>query len=251
MYRIVAVTACAAMLAGGLAFGTASAATCDERIAGSCPIEPIPEEVDANAEAAAARPLAYARAGKEGGVRRARRASRSLSRAERRRTAAAVASAIAREREPVRVEPQRQRAQVEPRRPDVQLAPQPSLAYTAVSPVAASPPTVARMLSPTFIQTTDLVEPTLEPSLIAILDEQATRAVASEPALAMSAQAASEPPAPATGSAGAANVGQAPSAAVQAAATEPAGTADAPWLRFAFLAFGGLIALGSAIRLFV
>jgi hypothetical protein len=49
MYRIVAVTACAAVLAG-ITFATASAVTCDERVAGSCPIEPIVEQVEASAD---------------------------------------------------------------------------------------------------------------------------------------------------------------------------------------------------------
>jgi hypothetical protein len=250
MYRMVAVTACAAVLVG-ITFATASAVTCDERIAGSCPIEPIVEQAEANDDAVSVRPLAYARAGKERGVRRARRASRTLSRDERRRTAAVVARALAREREPSQAAPRRQRVQVEP---------QQSLDAPGAPLANASSPAAATILSPNFVQTIDLRRPRLDTSSLVVADASAQVAAAqaqttavSEPTASIetSGRAAPEPPSLAGAAGRTADVGQPRSDPVQAAAGAPPDPADAPWLRFAFLAFGGLLALGSAIRLFV
>jgi hypothetical protein len=242
MYRIVAVTACTAVFAG-LTF--AAAATCDERIAGSCPIEPIVEQTEANPEPAAAQPLAYARAGKERSVQRGRRASRPPSRAERRRTSVAVARAIVREREPPRQQgrvEQQQRVEAPP------------------PPVTAALAADTTILSPNFVQTTELRRPRPEAGSLVVADAavqvtdpaQAQTTPSSEPAAAAatSGQAAPEPPAPTAGAAHAADVVQVENVPVQAAAVLP-GPVDSPWVRFAFLAFGGLLALGSAIRLFV
>ncbi len=201
MYRIVAVTACAAVLAG-ITFAPASAVTCDERIAGSCPIEPVVEQAEANADAAAVRPLAYARAaGKERGVRRARRASRTLSPGERRRTATVVARALAREREP---------SQTARRRQQVQVEPQQSLEAPGAPLANAAPPAAATILSPNFVQTIDLRRPRLDTSSLVVADASAQVAAAqaqttavSEPAASVetSGQAAPEPP-PLAGAAG-------------------------------------------------
>jgi hypothetical protein len=250
MYRIVAVTACAAVFAG-LTFAAAPAATCDERIAGSCPIEPIVEQAEANPEPVAAQPLAYARAGKERSARRARRASRPLGSAERRRTAVTVARALAREREPRQNASPGQQMQLEKPRPEASAPP-------AANP---EPPAEATILSPNFVQTIDLRRPRPEASSLVVADAsaqlgaaaQVQTTAASEPAAsdATSGQAAAEPPASAEVPATTADVTPTPSAPVQAAVSTSAGTVDSPWLRFAFLAFGGVLALGSAIRLFV
>jgi hypothetical protein len=98
-----------------------------------------------------------------------------------------------------------------------------------------------------------LQAPTLEPSAMAVADAQAKRTAVSEPAASVetSGQAAPEPPSLAGAAGTTADVGQPRREPVQAAAGAPPDPADAPWLRFAFLAFGGLLALGSAIRLFV
>jgi hypothetical protein len=250
MYRIVAVMACAAVLAG-LTFTPASAVTCDDRVAGSCPIEPVVEQAEANADAVSVKPLAYARADKERGVRRARRASRTLSRGERRRTATAVARALAREREPVRAAPRRQQIQVEP---------QQSVEAPAASLANAAAPAAATILAPNFVQTIDLRRPRLDASSLVVADASAQVAAAqaqttavSEPGTSVetSGQAAPEPPSLAAGAGTTADVGQPRSEPAQMAAAAPPAPADGPWLRFAFLAFGGLLALGSAIRLFV
>jgi len=260
MYRIIAITACAAVLSG-LTLAAAPAATCDERVAGSCPIEPIPEEAATAEPPAATKPMAYARADKERSVRRVRTTSRRVSPAERRRTAAVVARAIARERARAGVEAERDQAQSEPQRPQAQPEPppqqvelksRPSGAFTMVSAVAASPPSLAPMLSPTLAFNTDLVEPSLEPRSIVVADTQTTRAAQSEPApaRAMSGQAGREPPAPAAAAGPATEAGQPPNEPAQVASAT-FGAVDSPWLRLAFLTFGGLLALGSAIRLFV
>jgi hypothetical protein len=253
MHRIVAVTACAAMLAG-ITFA-ASAANCDQRIAGSCPIEPIVEQADATAETAPVKPSANARAGKERNARRARLSSRHPSRAERRRTAAAVAKAMAREQARVRVAPQRQQQpEARPQRQQAEAEPQQRVQVVAASPVNATAPAVTAILSPTFIQTTDLRAPKLEAGSLAVADAPAQATAAAEPAAAATSpettgQAAPEPPA--SGGADAADAGPPRSEPIQAAASAPSGPADAPWLRFAVIAFGGLLAFGSAIRLFV
>jgi hypothetical protein len=171
MYRIVAVMACAAVLAG-LTFTPASAVTCDDRVAGSCPIEPVVEQAEANADAVSVKPLAYARADKERGVRRARRASRTLSRGERRRTATAVASALAREREPVRAAPRRQQIQVEP---------QQSVEAPAASLANAAAPAAATILAPNFVQTIDLRRPRLDASSLVVADASAQVAERARP----------------------------------------------------------------------
>jgi hypothetical protein len=185
--------------------------------------------------------LAYSRAGKERGVRRAPRASRHLSRVERRRTAVAVAKALAREQG--KVEPQRRQVQFEPLpRAEAPAAP-------ANAPVAAAD----AILSPNFVQTIDLRRPRLDAGLIADSDASAQRTTAPEPAASVqnTGQAPPQSPALAGPADNAAEIGQARIEPVQAAASGPSDSADLPWLRFAFLAFGGMLALGSAIRLFV
>jgi hypothetical protein len=96
--------------------------------------------------------------------------------------------------------------------------------------------------------------PKLEAGSLAVADAPAQATAAAEPAAAATSpettgQAAPEPPA--SGGADAADAGPPRSEPIQAAASAPSGPADAPWLRFAVIAFGGLLAFGSAIRLFV
>jgi hypothetical protein len=244
MYRIIAVTASAAVLAG-MTFVCASATSCDQRVAGSCPIEPIVEQADAAPEAATARPIANARAGKERSARRLRPAARHPSRAERRRTARAVAKELARERTPVRVA-QSQEAET-----------------PAEPPVTAAAPAAAPALAPMFVPTTDWQAPKLDTAAMTAVAAPALSTTAPptqaageaqsaevEAKIDTTGQAAPEPRAPSEAAANAAGA-QPRVEPAQAAMTAAPAPADAPWLRFAFVAFGGLLALGSAIRLFV
>jgi hypothetical protein len=247
MYRIVAITAGGAMLAG-ITMGAASAATCDRRIAGSCPIEPIAAPANASVEAAPAKPRAHARTGKQRSVRRAGRSARHLSSAERRRTAAIVARAMERE----------QRREREPSRADRQ----PRAETAAASPVATTPPAVAPVLTPTLVQTVDVRRPRPEASAPAVPDAQAAattvpeqRATAAPEQQAAATENVDQAPAPppAIAQAGDRAAASAPpqSELIRASVSGPPVDDSPPWLRFAFLAFGGLLALGSAIRLFV
>jgi hypothetical protein len=229
MYRIGAVTACAAVLVC-CTFGTASAVACDERVVGSCPIEPIVEAAASAAETAT--PLAYARAGKERGVRRARRASRYSRRAERRRPAKVVQVARTRQEVP----------------PPRQETAEPAAAPAAITIL----PTVAAILPPTFVRDANVDGPKLEAGWNAVALAQATagtgkpgssretsdQATKESPGLVQVADNSAEPAPPRA-------------ELMQASASAPPESAETPWLRFAVLAFGGLLAFGSAIRLFV
>jgi hypothetical protein len=240
MYRIVAIIAGSATLAG-ITLSAAPAATCDQRIAGSCPIQPVAAPADASVEAAPAKQRAHARAGAQRSVRRAGRSARHLSSAERRRTAAIVARAM--EREQSRGERQ-QRTET-----------------PAASPAVATPPPAAPFLTPTFVQTVEVRRSRPEAGATTVADVQPAAPTAPE----QRASAAPEQQAAATE-----NVGPAPvpppaiaQAVDSAAASAPPQSEQLravsglpaddspPWLRFAFLAFGGLLTLGSAIRLFV
>jgi hypothetical protein len=238
MYRIVAIAAGAAMFAG-MTTGAVSAGSCDQRIAGSCPIEPIVQQAEPSVEAAPARPLVQARAGKERSVRRGRHGPRHLSRSERRRTARNVARELARERAPVKVAARRQQ---------VEAAPQPR-AEAPAAPANATEPGAATILSPNLVQTVELRRPRLDAGLMAV-PSPPTGPTAAEPA-ENTGQAAPEPPVPSVAADNATDAGQARVEPVRAAASGSSDALDLPWLRFAFLAFGGLLALGSAIRLFV
>jgi hypothetical protein len=227
MYRIGAVTACAAALMC-IAFNAASAAGCDDRVVGSCAIEPVVEAAETNVQTT--RPLAYARTGKGRGVQRARRASRYARRVERRRPAART-------------------VQVARTQAAVVAQPRPEIAEASAPPAPATIlPTVAAILPPAFVRDASLDGSKLEAGWNAADAPEAPTAAASAPA---------EPgdnsgQAPAGGQAAdyAAETGPPRTELVQAAAlpTEPA---DTPWMRFAILMFGGLLALGSAIRMFV
>ena len=245
MYRLVAITAGGAMLAG-ITLGAASAATCGQRVAGSCPAEPVAAPTEASA--AAAKPRAQARSGKQRSVRRPGRSARHLSSAERRRTAAIVARAMAREQE--------RRGEREQGRAERQQGAE----TPAASPAAAPSPPVA--LTPTLVQTVEVRRARPDANAPAVADAQAAAAAAPEQrATAAPEQRATTTenvgqgpaPAPAIAQAGDSAAASGPPHGESIRASVPGLPTDdsPPWLRFAFLAFGGLLALGSAIRLCV
>jgi hypothetical protein len=245
MYRIVAITAGSAMLAG-ITLGAASAATCDRRSAGSCPTEPVAAPADVSA--ASAKPRAQARTGKQRSVRRPGRSDRHLSSAERRRTAAIVARAMAREQE--------RRGERELGRAERQQRAE----APAASPAAATPPPVALM--PTLVQTVEVRRARPDANAPAVPDAQAAAATAPEQRataapeqrVATTENVGQTPaPPPAIAQAGNSAAASGPPQGESIRASVPGLPADdsPPWLRFAFLAFGGLLALGSAIRLCV
>jgi hypothetical protein len=138
------------------------------------------------------------------------------------------------------------------RRQQVEAEPQPA-AEAPPAPANATEAAGATILSPKLVQTVELRRPRLDAGLM-VVSSPLIGPIASEPAAAAAentGQAAPEPPVPSMAAPNAADAGQARVEPVRAAASGSSDALDLPWLRFAFLAFGGLLALGSAIRLFV
>jgi hypothetical protein len=244
MLRISALTAGLAAVIAIASSDAVAARACDERVVGSCPSEPIAPATDASAGAADTPQAASARPARERSVKRVRRSvryarysRRAERRAERRRAAPAIRAA------------RRQTAPVEPELETEQGQDAPvGNGVAAAQPVPETAPILPPVFAPaSFARAGNVGADPAWPT-------QAPEAATAAPPRAAPALSA-PPPAVATTTNAAAG---APPAAAEQAETRPPRVASAPaeqpdgsWLRVVFVAFGGLLAAGSVLRLLV
>lgn len=273
MYRISVMTAGMAV-AIGISIGGAAAQSCDDRIAGSCPLQfgtLTPPEPEAAASTEAAEPRSHARRGKNARVKkRARQVARSASRKK------STRAAIVRKKPPVRQTagatedvsanepvPVADRGRGAETRVAAMPAVDPSSAPAAPFATASAQKTIGSLpgsvspLSSAFAAPQGgATAPVTAGAPPPVATGEMTGSTSFDPTAAQeSSSPVASPPAPkAMQVALAGNTGSqaaSPAYAQQASAPGVPAPAETSWMRMMIMTFGGLLAAGSLIRMVV